>query len=246
MEFDLSTIIQAKFVKRYKRFFSDFEREDGSILTAHCPNTGSMMGLLQVGATCILTKSDNPKRKLAYTWQLINIGFDTPNWISVNTHLDNDLVHEALKDQRIEPLRDYASINREVKVNAATRADFYLTGCSTQPPCFLEVKHVHLKIGNQAAFPDSVTTRGQKHVQELMDIKKQGLRAVVIYVINRQDVTSFRPAHEYDPVYAQLFKQSIKEGVEHYAYACTLNDHSLTISHSIPIDHSFENKNCIV
>lgn len=237
MQFDQETIIQAKFIKRYKRFFADFETDDGIIITAHCPNTGSMMGLLQVGAMCVLTKSDNPKRKLAYTWQLINIGLiNTPNWISINTHLDNDLVHEALTHHVIEPLKTYPSINREVKINAATRADFYLTGSSTHPPCFMEVKHAHLKIADQAAFPDSITTRGQKHLQELMEIKKQGLRAVLIYVINRCDVKSFRPAHEYDPTYTKLFHQSIAAGVEHYAYICTITENGLKISHQIPID----------
>lgn len=239
MQFDPEIIIQGAFIKRYKRFFVDVELDDGTVLTAHCPNTGSMKGLLIEGAQCVLTRSDNPKRKLQYTWQFINLGNKIqPLWISINTHLDNALVEEALHNKIIKEVNAYPSINREVKISDYSRCDFYLTGHDNAPPCFLEVKHVHMNIDDLAAFPDSATTRGQKHLKELMTVKKDGLRAVVIYVINRNDTTAFRPAHEYDPDYAQLFKDSTQCGVEHYAYQCDITSTNIHITKSIPIINS--------
>ena len=236
MQFDSKTIIHGTFIKRYQRFFVDVQLTDGTVLTAHCPNTGSMKGLLREGAPCILTKADNPKRKLQYTWQFINLGGAAkPLWISVNTHLDNALVEEALHNKLIKEVAGYPSINREVKISDYSRCDFYLTGSDREEPCFLEVKHVHMNIDGVAAFPDSVTTRGQKHLKELMRVKKEGLRAVVIYVVNREDTTRFRPAYEYDPEYAALFKESASLGVEHYAYQCTLTQNSIQITNSIPV-----------
>jgi sugar fermentation stimulation protein A len=236
MQFDPELIVHGTFIKRYKRFFVDVKLTDGTVLTAHCPNTGSMKGLLIEGAPCILTKADNPKRKLQYTWQFINLGCQAqPLWISVNTHLDNALVEEALHNKVIKDVAHYPSINREVKISDYSRCDFYLTGSESMPPCFLEVKHVHMNIDGVAAFPDSVTTRGQKHLKELMSVKKDGLRAVVIYVVNRHDTTSFRPAYEYDPDYAALFKESIQRGVEHYAYKCTITSNSIQITSTIPV-----------
>ena len=239
MKFDPNIIVQGTFIKRYKRFFVDIKLADGRVLTAHCPNTGSMKGLLIEGAECVFTKSDNPKRKLQYTWQFINLGStDQPLWISINTHLDNALVEEALDSKIIQNVNQYPSINREVKISDYSRCDFYLTGSDHEPPCFLEVKHVHMKIDGIAAFPDSVTTRGQKHLTELMNVKKDGLRAVIIYVVNRNDTTAFRPAHEYDPDYAALFKESTSCGVEHYAYQCHITANSIHITDSLPVLHT--------
>lgn len=236
MKFDPKIIVQGTFIKRYKRFFVDVKLTDGTVLTAHCPNTGSMKGLLIEDAQCVLTKSDNPKRKLQYTWQFINLGLSGQEfWVSINTHLDNALVEEALHNKIIKEVDLYPSINREVKISDYSRCDFYLTGSDNTPPCFLEVKHVHMNIDGIAAFPDSVTTRGQKHLKELMSVKKDSLRAVVIYVINRNDTTAFRPAHEYDPDYAALFKESTQCGVEHYAYKCDITSSSIHITNSIPV-----------
>jgi len=159
-------------------------------------------------------------------------------WVNINTHLDNALVEEALHNKVIKEVDLYPSINREVKISDYSRCDFYLTGNDNALPCFLEVKHVHMNINGIAAFPDSVTTRGQKHLKELMTVKKDGLRAIVIYVINRNDTSAFRPAHEYDPDYAQLFQESTSCCVEHYAYQCEITSTSIHITKSIPVAHN--------
>lgn len=238
MQFDAKTVVHGTFIKRYKRFFVDIKLTDGTVLTAHCPNTGSMKGLLIEGAPCILTKVDNAKRKLQYTWHLINLGGQhQPLWVSVNTHLDNALVEEALHNKTIKEVAHYPSINREVKISDYSRCDFYLTGSDHVAPCFLEVKHVHMNIDGIAAFPDSVTSRGHKHLKELIKVKKDGLRAVVIYVINRNDTTRFRAAYEYDPEYAALFNESAACGVEHYAYQCMITPHSIQLTNAITVLH---------
>ncbi|MEB3227630.1 MAG: DNA/RNA nuclease SfsA [Synechocystis sp.] len=199
-------------VKRYKRFLADIELANGEMITAHCPNTGPMTGVCDVGARVYLSKSDNPKRKLAYTWEMIEIGH---TWVGVNTALPNRVIKQALTAKIFPDLAaDYDRIKPEIPYgkNAKSRIDFLLTG-TEQKPIYVEVKNTTLALGRQAQFPDTVTTRGQKHLQELMDLVPDA-RAVMLYFINRGDCAEFAPGDDYDPVYGQLLRQAIAAGVE--------------------------------
>lgn len=199
-------------VKRYKRFLADIELANGEMITAHCPNTGPMTGVCEVGAEVYLSKSDNPKRKLAYTWEMIQVG-DT--WVGVNTSLPNRVIKQALTEKIFPDFAaDYDTIKPEVPYgkNNKSRIDFVLTS-PTQKSIYLEVKNTTLAWGNLAQFPDTVTTRGQKHLQELMDLLPEA-RAVMLYFINRGDCAHFSPGDDYDPVYGQLLRRAIAAGVE--------------------------------
>jgi sugar fermentation stimulation protein A len=199
-------------VKRYKRFLADIELTNGEIITAHCPNTGPMTGVCDVGAKVYLSQSDNPKRKLAYTWEMIQIG---KTWVGVNTSLPNRVIKKALSEKLFPDLAPhYDTIKPEVPYgrDKKSRIDFLLTA-TDQKPIYLEVKNTTLALGNQAQFPDTVTTRGQKHLQELIDLCPDA-RAVMLYFINRGDCTEFAPGDDYDPVYGQRLRQAIAVGVE--------------------------------
>ncbi len=180
--------------KRYKRFLSDIEI-DGEIINAHVPNTGSMKECWAPEWKCLVTHADDPKRKLQYTLEMTHNG---NTWICVNTGMTNKLVHEALENEGvIKELQDYQTIKPEQKYKAS-RIDFFLSD-GEKEDCFVEVKNVTLIDGDQATFPDAVSTRGQKHLKDLMEIKASGLRACMLYVINREDATSFRASGRYRP-----------------------------------------------
>eukprot|EP01037_Dinobryon_pediforme_P014768 gene14768-14898_t len=184
--------IAAALLKRYKRFFADIVLDDGTEITAHCPNPGAMLGVLNSGNKVAVTKSDNPARKLGYTWQYVEA---EGTWVGVNTHLTNEIVADALTKKIIPELSDYTSITREVKYGINSRIDFLLSK-EALPPCYLEVKNVHLKRGGVAQFPDCVTLRGAKHMTELAAIKQQ------------------------DPTYAKAASLAKESGVEMLVYAC--------------------------
>ncbi|MEB3310171.1 MAG: DNA/RNA nuclease SfsA [Snowella sp.] len=205
------TLISGILRKRYKRFFADIELESGEIVTAHCPNTGPMTGVCQLGSPVYLSLSNNPKRKLAYTWEMIYVD---NTWVGVNTALPNQVIKAALT-QKIFP--ELASLYTEIKSEVPygkdkkSRIDFLLTS-SEHPPIYVEVKNTTLAQGNLALFPDTVTTRGQKHLQELMDLLPDA-KAVMLYFINRGDCTTFNAGDEFDPTYGQLLKEAVTQGV---------------------------------
>ncbi|HBB33949.1 MAG TPA: DNA/RNA nuclease SfsA [Cyanobacteria bacterium UBA8803] len=203
-------------LKRYKRFFADIELASGKIITAHCPNTGPMIGVSTPGSPVLVSHSHNPKRKLAYTWEMIQVHHHQPTWVGINTGLPNRVIALALAQQLILPLANsYRQIRKEVVYgkDQKSRVDFLLNGESCQRPIYLEVKSVTLAEENVALFPDTVTTRGQKHLRELQQLLPQA-RAVMLYFINRGDCTHFAPGDSYDPVYGQLLREAVALGVE--------------------------------
>jgi len=201
-------------IKRYKRFFADIELASGEIITAHCPNTGPMTGVYIPGNPVLVSASDNPKRKLAYTWELIKVCDTEPTWVGVNTGLPNRVIKLALELRLFHELGNYSVIQPEVVygIDRKSRIDFWLTG--EESPVFLEVKNTTWAKEQLALFPDTVTERGQKHLRELIEVVQQGSRAVMLYFINRGDCTDFAPGDSADRTYGELFRKAIGEGVE--------------------------------
>ncbi|MEG4345199.1 DNA/RNA nuclease SfsA [Microcoleus sp. A003_D6] len=201
-------------IKRYKRFFAEIELDSGEIITAHCPNTGPMTGVCIPGNPVLVSGSDNPKRKLAYTWELIKVCDTVPTWVGVNTGLPNRVVKLALELGLFPELGNYSLIQPEVVygTDKKSRVDFLLTG--EEKLIFLEVKNTTWVKETLALFPDTVTERGQKHLRELIEVVRQGSRAVMLYFINRGDCTDFAPGDSADRLYGELFRQARSEGVE--------------------------------
>jgi sugar fermentation stimulation protein A len=205
-------------VKRYKRFFADIVLDTGELITAHCPNTGPMTGVCQIGAPVMVSFHNNPKRKLAYTWETIFVpnGDATETagvWVGINTALPNKLIKIALERQLFPSLGTYHTIRSEVVYgqNRGSRIDFLLE--SKDRSIYLEVKNTTWSIDDIAIFPDTETTRGQKHLQELIDVMPE-YRAVMLYLINRGDKTKFAPGDTTDPVYGRLLRTAISKGLE--------------------------------
>lgn len=210
-------LIVGKLIKRYKRFLADIELATGEIITAHCPNTGPMTGVCTPESSVLVSKSDNPKRKLAYTWEAILV---KDIWVGINTALPNRVVKFALQQQLLPELSGrYTKVRAEVPYgkNKKSRIDFLLTGDEVQPPLYVEVKNVTLAEGNLALFPDTVTTRGQRHLQELMALLPEA-KPVMLYFINRSDCDRFSPSDRCDPQYAQLVREAAAMGVKILPY----------------------------
>lgn len=199
-------------VKRYKRFFADIELASGEIITAHCPNTGPMTGVSTVGSQVLVSKSNNLKRKLAYTWELISVD---GVWVGVNTAMPNRVTKLVLEKYLLPTLGNYQKITPEVTYGAAkdSRIDFLLTGEEGFRPIYLEVKSTTLAQPPLALFPDTETTRGQKHLRELTALLPQ-YRGVMLYFINRGDCDRFSPGDEFDRLYGQLLREGIAQGLE--------------------------------
>ena len=197
-------------VKRYKRFFADIQLNTGELITAHCPNTGPMTGVCQIGAPVMVSFHDNPKRKLAYTWETIEID---GVWIGINTALPNKLIKIALEQHLFPELGAYQTIRSEVVYgqDRRSRIDFVLG--DRERSIYLEVKNTTWSIDDVAIFPDTETTRGQKHLRELIDVMPVD-RAVMLYLINRGDLTKFAPGDTTDPIYAQLLRTAVAKGLQ--------------------------------
>lgn len=221
---------EAVLLKRYKRFLADVKFGE-DFFTVHVPNTGSMTACWEPNWKCALSVSDNPNRKMAHTLELTHNG---ETWIGVNTANANKLVHSWLKENLIPELLGYSTIQPEKKIGDS-RIDFYLEGHESLPPCYVEVKSVTLKLDGLAQFPDAVSERGQKHLRELMDLKKQGFRAAMLYVVQREDVSSMRPAASIDKKYAELLKEAHASGVEIFVYQCKLSLNEIGFGKSLPI-----------
>ncbi|QIZ71974.1 DNA/RNA nuclease SfsA [Oxynema aestuarii] len=204
-------------LKRYKRFLADIELETGETITAHCANPGKMLGLAEPGYQVMVSRSDNPKRKLAYSLELVRVEDNEPTWVGVNTSLPNKIVKLALEAKAIPELSDYPEIKPEVVYgrDRKSRVDFLLSGNPDKPPIYLEVKNVTWADGKIARFPDTVTTRGQKHLQELVDtIADLGARSVNLFFINRSDCDTFGPGDAADPKYGKLLRETMAQGLE--------------------------------
>ena len=217
-------------IRRYKRFLADIRLADGTEITAHCPNPGSMLRVGVPDRPVAVSHSDNPARKLAYTWEMIELD---GGWVGVHTGRTNALVEEALRAGDIAELRGFTALRREVPVGDS-RLDFLL-GFEGDALCYVEVKNVTLTDeGHRAIFPDSVTARGQKHLRELMGLAAAGHRAVMLFLVNRGDCDEFGPADDLDPEYGKLLRQAAARGVEVLSYAATVSPQHVTVSRSIP------------
>jgi|TARA_B110000914_G_scaffold208363_1_gene205792 sugar fermentation stimulation protein A len=208
-------LISGQFIKRYKRFFVDIKIRN-KIVIAHCPNTGSMFGLLKPGNKVWLTKSNNPNRKLKYTLQIIE---DKKTKIGVNTHLANKIVLHALKNNLIKEFNKDVEIKPETKFGSNTRFDFLINDKKSK--AFLEVKNVTLsRKKNIAEFPDAVTSRGLKHTNELLNAHKAGFEIFILYLIQRNDCKSFKIAEDIDPSYSNSLSKAVKKKLNILCYDC--------------------------
>jgi len=224
-------LIQGTLIKRYKRFLADV-LIDGEEHTVHVPNTGSMTSCWTPHSQCALSLSDNPNRKMPYTLELTHSG---ETWIGVNTANANKLAKEWLNHQKIAELKGYNVIRPEMKISDS-RIDFYLEGHPEQPPAFVEVKSVTLKLDEVAQFPDAVTERGQKHLIELMELKKKGFRSVMLFIVQREDVDRMTPAHTIDKRYGELLKEAVLSGVEVLVYQCQLGLTGIDLKKKLPFE----------
>ena len=221
-------LLQGLLIKRYKRFFADIKYKNKTI-TAHCPNSGSMKGLLEVNNRVWFSKSDNPNRKLKYTLQIIEVN---KKLVGVNTHLTNKIVLESLIDKKIKSLAKFNHIKAEVKYSDNTRFDFLISNNSKK--CFLEVKNVTLtRQNNIAEFPDAITSRGTKHLKELMNAKKKGYESYILYLIQRDDCKFFKIAKDLDEEYKNTFDSALKNGVKILCYDCKISPEEIKINNRI-------------
>lgn len=209
-------------IKRYKRFFADIELASGEVITAHCPNTGPMTGVCTPGSPVQVSSSDNPKRKLPYTWEMIQVCDTELTWVGINTNLPNRVIKLALERQLLPGLAQrYDQVRPEFpygQQKKKSRVDFLLTDSTqSQPPIYLEIKNTTWAKGKLALFPDTVTTRGQKHLQELTALIPDA-KPAILYFINRGDCLTFAPGESADPKYGQLLREAVAQGVEVFPY----------------------------
>jgi sugar fermentation stimulation protein A len=233
MEFP-DPLIRGRLVKRYKRFMADVVLESGETVTAHCANTGAMLGVQDPESEVWLSPARNPDRKLKFTWELIRIG---DGLVGINTAHPNKIVADAIEAGRIPELAGYAALRREVKYGENSRVDILLTD-DDKPDCYVEIKNVHLmRKPGLAEFPDSVSTRAAKHQGELAKMVDQGARAVTVYLCQREDSDSSALAADIDPDYAAAAAVARDKGVEALCYACTLTPTAITAERRLDITY---------
>lgn len=224
------SLLSGRLIKRYKRFLADVQLDAGDIVTAHCPNSGSMTGCNTPGSEVLLSLSDNPSRKFKYTWELVSVqGY----WVGINTARPNNLVREAIESGVVKELQGYPAIRPEVPYGKNSRIDLLLNGSNGN--CYVEVKNVTLKEGDKALFPDAVTTRGQKHLSELMEVVRNGSRGVIFFVVQRGDCLSVSPADLIDPEYGRLLREAVRNGVEAVAYQAVVTPEEILLVRPLPI-----------
>ena len=221
-------LLQGTLIKRYKRFFVDIKHQNRTII-AHCPNSGSMLGLLKAGNKVFFSESANPKRKLKYTLQIIEID---NKLVGINTHLTNKIILESLKEKKIQSLNKFTKIQPEKKFSNNTRFDFLIS--NNKEKCFLEVKNVTLvREKNIAEFPDAITSRGTKHLNELVEAKKKGYQSYLLFLIQREDCKLLKIAKDIDVDYNNAFNLALKNGVKILCYDCKLSDEEIRINNQI-------------
>lgn len=223
-------LVEGVLVKRYKRFLTDVKLPSGEIVVAHCANPGSMLSVNEPGARVWLSPAQNPARKLKFTWEIIEV---SSHLVGINTAHPNLIVSDAINAGKIKELKGYDSLKREQKYGKNSRIDILLTS-EGKPPCYVEVKNVTMKRGpgpkDPAEFPDSVTARGAKHLVEMSDMVKKGARAVMVYLVQRADCTSFTITADIDPTYAKELKKALAAGVEAVCYGCEVSPNGVTIA----------------
>ncbi len=222
-------LIRGTLIQRYKRFLADVRLDTGEVVTAHCTNTGSMLGCKEPGSPVYLSRSPNKGRKLAFTWEMIQI---KRRWVGINTMHPNRLVAEAIQAGVITELRGYETVRREVKVGRHSRLDIYLEGRNGS--CYVEVKNVTVSFDGAAAFPDAVSERAAKHLRELIRLKCKGHRAVVFFVVQRNDCSYFRPADEIDPQYGRWLRKALSAGVEVLPYHAVVTPKEIVLAERLP------------
>ena len=224
------TLIKGKLVKRYKRFFADIKLNK-DVVTAHCPNTGSMMGLLDEGNEVFISKNNNPKRKLKYTLEIIKV---KKNLIGVNTHFANKIAYHGLSNNLINELKNNDSIKPEVFFNKETRFDFLVE--NNKKTIFVEVKNVTLFRDEKIAeFPDAVTSRGSKHLKTLIDATKKGYKTYILFLVQIQGVENFKIAKDIDKEYYDNYLIAKKAGVKFLAYRCKISPKKIEIEKKLKI-----------
>ena len=229
MEFTKS-LIKGKFVKRYKRFFTDVKLNK-EVVTAHCPNTGSMMGLLDEGNEVFVSKNSDPKRKLKYTLEIIKV---KKNLVGVNTHFANKIAHHGLSNNLVNELKNNDTIKPEVFFNKETRFDFFIE--KNEQKIFVEVKNVTLFRDKKIAeFPDAITSRGSKHLKALIDAIKKGYKAYLLFLVQIEGVEHFKIAKDIDKEYYENYLLAKKAGVNFLAYRCKISTKEIKIEKKIKI-----------
>lgn len=236
-------LIPGRLVRRYKRFLADVVLEDGRAVTAHVANTGSLMGLCAPGLKVFVEPSDNPKRKLPFTWRAVELepggpadpGLGAPVMVGIDTSVPNRVVGEALAAGRVPGLAAYPTIRREVRYGVGSRVDFLLQGDGL-PDAYVEVKNVHLlRHPGLIEFPDSVTSRGAKHLDELAAMVAAGHRAIMLYCLQRGDGDRMALAPELDPAYVAAYERARAAGVEAEAWVCRVTTDGIDLARRIPI-----------
>jgi sugar fermentation stimulation protein A len=232
-------LVPATLIRRYKRFLADVRLPGGEEVTAHVANPGAMTGLAAPGARVWLSRSDNPKRKLPWSWELVEVDFGGgPELVGVNTGHPNGLVAEALAAGLIPELAGYASARREVKYGKSSRVDVLLEDVG-RPPCYVEIKNVHLmRRQGLAEFPDAVTARGAKHLDELAAMAAAGCRAVMLFLVQIGSAERFALAADIDPTYARGFARARTAGVEAIAYRCVITADGIDCARPVPIEET--------
>jgi sugar fermentation stimulation protein A len=231
-----SPLIPATLIRRYKRFLTDVRLDGGGEITVHVANPGAMTGLAAPGSRVWLSKSKNTKRKLPHSWELVEVDFGGgPELVGVNTGHPNLLVAEALQAQAIPDLTGYDSVRREVKYGRNSRIDFLLES-EGQPPCYVEIKNVHLmRQAGLAEFPDCVTTRGAKHLDALAAMAESGARAVMLFVIQIGSTQRFSLARDIDPAFGKAFDRARERGVAAVAWKCVIVREGIEVAEQVPI-----------
>jgi len=226
-------LVPGRLVRRYKRFLADVEIGTGEVVTAHCPNPGSMMGLGVPGLRVWLEPNDDPKRKLRYGWRLVEL--PGGHWSGIDTAVPNRIVAEALAAREIPELSAYGSVRPEVRFGTRSRVDFLLSEPGL-PDLWLEVKNVHLRRhADWAEFPDSVTARGARHLAELSARVAAGDRACMLYVVQRTDCARLRMAGDLDPAYAAAFAAAQAAGVEMLCHATRIDRYGVRLDRALPV-----------
>lgn len=225
-------LFKGTLINRYKRFLADVELDNGNVVTAHCTNSGAMTTCCQPGRPVYLSYHDTPRRKLKYTWELIDM---PSSLVGVNTLLPNRLVAKSVREQTIPELTGYHTVKPEVKVGTRSRLDLMLTD-DRRPPCYVEIKNCSLVEKRTALFPDAVTSRGLKHLEELMALATHGARCVMFYLIQRMDADRFRPADSIDPRYGEGLRQAAESGIEILVYDVAIDLESIRINRAVPVD----------
>lgn len=223
-------LVSGRLVARYQRFLTDVRLTDGRLVTAHCPNSGSLLGCKEPGSPVYLSPHPDAGRRLAWTWEMIRVG---RTWVGINTLWPNRLVVDAIEDGTLGELQGYAQIRREVRVSPRSRLDLLLEG--TNGRCWVEVKNVTFRAGDLAAFPDAVTERGTKHLRELVWLTRRGQSAALVFVVQRGDCAAFRPAYEIDPEYCRWLHRALDAGVEVLPYRAGVTPRGISLTRRLEL-----------